>query len=305
MELAMGETAGAESYGGTARASVVSRTLRKTERRLRTPPIASFSYVMPRTTASLLALVLLTIGLAGCFQDEIVIKVRPDGSGTIEQAFVLTQAAVEQMRQMQAGFDPDTPFSVLDEDELREKAAEFGEGVRFVSAEPLETAGGEGYRAVFAFDDVTALNVQPGNNDGPSLGGEGTQEGVRFAFEPGSPARLRILVPQEGDTASETPPAPADSAQVAGAVEMMRAILDGLHVRLIVEPQGTIAETDAAFHDDGQIVLTDVSGDALLADREVLEHLAVNPNSGQARSLIAELPGVQVETQEAVTVTFE
>lgn len=280
-------------------------------------PIILFLFVlcpapMRRLAAPLFALLLVTISLAGCFQDEIVVKINPDGSGTIEQTFLLTRAAVKQMRSMQAQFDPDAPFSVLDKEELREKAAEFGEGVRFVSAVPLETEDGEGYRAVYAFDDVTALDIQPETSEGPTPSfGEDDDEkpGVRFAFEPGSPARLTILVPQEDEAASDAPASaddePADSAQLANAMDMMGAVLNGLHVRLVVEPQGTITETGAAFHEDGQIVLIDVEGEALLSNVPVLQQLARTEDPSAARRFIAETPGMQVELQERVTVTFE
>ena len=268
---------------------------------------------MRRLAAPLLVLLLVTVSLAGCFQDEIVVKINPDGSGTIEQTFLLTRAAVKQMRSMQAQFDPDAPFSVLDKEELREKAAEFGEGVRFVSAVPLETEDGEGYRAVYAFDDVTALDIQPETSEGPtpSFGEDEDDDepGVRFAFEPGSPARLTILVPQENEAASDEPASPddssADSAQLANAMGMMGAVLNGLHVRLVVEPQGAITETSAAFHDDGQIVLIDVEGEALLSNVPVLQQLARTEDPSAARRFIAETPGMQVEQQERVTVTFE
>lgn len=266
---------------------------------------------MRRLTTPLFALLLVTVSLAGCFQDEIVVKVNPDGSGTIEQTFLLTRAAVKQMRSMQAQFDPDAPFSVLDKEKLREKAAEFGEGVRFVSAVPLETEDGEGYRAVYAFDDVTALDIQPetGGEPTPSFGEDDEEPGVRFAFEPGSPARLTILVPQEDEAASDDPASaddvPADSAQLANAMDMMGAVLNGLHVRLVVEPQGTITETGAAFHEGGQIVLIDVEGEALLSNVPVLQQLARTEDPSAARRFIAETPGMQVELQERVTVTFE
>lgn len=264
-----------------------------------------------RRLAAPLFVLLVTVSLAGCFQDEIVVKINPDGSGTIEQTFLLTRAAVKQMRSMQAQFDPDAPFSVLDKEELREKATEFGEGVRFVSAVPLETEDGEGYRAVYAFDDVTALDIQPETSEGPtpSFGEDDGEPGVRFAFEPGSPARLTILVPQEDEATSDEPANPddlsADSAQLANAMDMMGAVLNGLHVRLVVEPQGAITETSAAFHDDGQIVLIDVEGEALLSNVPVLQQLARTEDPSAARHFIAETPGIQVEQQERVTVTFE
>lgn len=262
---------------------------------------------MRRFATPLLALALLAVSLVGCFQDEIVVKVNPDGSGTIERTFVLSRTAIEEMRAIQAGFDPDTPFSIFNKEELHEKAAELGEGVRFVSAEPLETEAGDGYRAVYAFDDVTTLDIQPQSGGRPS--GDGAKPGVRFAFAPGTPARLTILVPQQDDTAPTDPvkadTTPADSTERAGMMTLMHEVLRGLHIRLVVEPQGTISETNAAFRADGRVVLVDVAGDALLSDPALVQQLAGTEDPAATRSLIAGANGVQMETQEHVTVSFE
>ena len=100
---------------------------------------------MRRLASRILPLVVLALGLAGCFQNEVVININPDGSGTIVETFLLTPAALEQMRAMQMQFSDDgEEFSLLDKDELTAQAAQFGDGVRFVSVTPLKSDAGEG-----------------------------------------------------------------------------------------------------------------------------------------------------------------
>jgi hypothetical protein len=268
-----------------------------------------------RRLAPLAVALLLAVGLAGCFQNEVVINVNPDGSGTIVETFVLTPLALEQMRSMQAQFSEDgEEFSLIDKDELIEQAAQYGGGVRFVSAEPLKTDAGEGYVATYAFDDVTKLDVkmdQAGGDSAP-MGASDDGPGLRFDFTPGDPASLSIRVPQEeamADAAEESGMADemagADSAQAEMAMEMMRAMLDGMHIRVAVAPQGTIASTDATYREDGRIVLLDVTGDILLGDSDVLQQLSATQDPVAARALIADVPGLKVETQEEVSVSFE
>jgi hypothetical protein len=257
-------------------------------------------------------LVLLAVGLAGCFQNEVVINVNPDGSGTIVETFILTPAALEQMRSMQAQFSDDEAFSLIDKDELTEQAAQYGAGVRFVSVDPLKTDAGEGYRATYAFDDVRTLDVKMDQaSDAAPMGASDDSPGLRFDLTPGDPASLTIRVPQESGTdtgeaeMAETDMAGADSAQAEMAMEMMRGMLDGMQIRMVVAPQGTIASTDATYREDGRIVLLDVTGDILLGDSDALQRLSATQDPAAARALIADVPGLKVETQEAVSVTFE
>ena len=125
-----------------------------------------------KTCAALLLSCLVAIGLSGCLQDEKVVKVNADGSGTLEETFLLGKQAVAQIKQMTEGFgalakglnkgangDASGGFKVLDEDKLREAAGKLGDGVKFVSARPLSTEEGEGYAVIYAFRDINKLKL--------------------------------------------------------------------------------------------------------------------------------------------------
>jgi hypothetical protein len=266
-----------------------------------------------RRAAALACLPLLAaLALAGCFQNEVVIHVNPDGSGTIVETFLLTPAALEQMRAMRSPLGDDgEAFNPIDKDELTAQAAQFGGGVRFVSAEPLKSDAGEGYRATYAFDDVRKLDVQMDRGD-PQMSAAADGPGLRFDFTPGDPASLAVRVPQDDEVADAVEDAErtdamagADSAQRAMAIDMMRGMLDGMRIRIAVAPQGTITSTNATYREGDRIVLLDVSGDVLLDDEGVLQRLAATQDPAAARALLADTPGLTVETQETVTVSFE
>ena len=77
-----------------------------------------------------LALVLAgAVMCSACFQFSTVLTLKADGSGTIDQRLLFTQAAVAQLRQLAAlggggqGFDP------LSEKQARDAAATMGQGV--------------------------------------------------------------------------------------------------------------------------------------------------------------------------------
>src|SRR5580765_7106256 len=104
-----------------------------------------------------LALALLAVlGVTGCLQVDKVVKLKPDGSGTVEETVVMSKEVIAQMRQMTSGLGAlggDKPaasgaapaFNLMDEKKLREAAGKMGVGVTFVSAKPVTTASGEGF----------------------------------------------------------------------------------------------------------------------------------------------------------------
>src|SRR5688572_5136344 len=122
-----------------------------------------------------IALVVVAAALsAGCFQSETVIRVKADGTGTIEQ----TNLANKEMLGMAAGMvnqavaqsggsggvgsvspSLDNIGDLFDEAKIREQASSFGLGVRYVSSAPLAENGLTGVKATFAFDDVRLLNL--------------------------------------------------------------------------------------------------------------------------------------------------
>jgi hypothetical protein len=106
--------------------------------------------------------------LGGCLQVSTVIRVEPDGSGTIQQTLLFNPRNVEGalaslgLEGTQGGTAPragsaSTPISEAD---LREAAKVLGDGVRLISISPMsEPDGFQGLRAKFAFTDVTRLHT--------------------------------------------------------------------------------------------------------------------------------------------------
>ena len=112
-------------------------------------------------TGRLAAALVPAIFLAGCLQSTALIKVNADGSGTLENQTMMTSAALAQIRQLAGLFGgtdakPVDPFS---EQQMRDLAASFGDGVTLISTRPLKTAGAEGREAVYGFRDITKLRV--------------------------------------------------------------------------------------------------------------------------------------------------
>ena len=52
-----------------------------------------------------LCLVIGSVFLFGCFQTETVIRLKPDGSGVIEETFLLSKDLLESFQELVKGFD--------------------------------------------------------------------------------------------------------------------------------------------------------------------------------------------------------
>src|SRR3954447_6374417 len=85
-------------------------------------------------------------GLTGCLQMEQVVKLKADGSGTIEETVVLSKAGLAAMEQMVGALGPATGKKkegasampdLYDEAKIKAAAAKMGDGVTFVSAERI------------------------------------------------------------------------------------------------------------------------------------------------------------------------
>ncbi|MEE9614006.1 MAG: hypothetical protein V3W31_03500 [Thermodesulfobacteriota bacterium] len=163
---------------------------------------------MKKITRSWL-IALAVLSLTGCMEVETLIKVRPDGSGTVEETVLLRKDAAEQMKRMAEqmanmmagkeegggapkekggkGKEEAKEFELFPEEQMKKRAAAMGEGVTYLSGEKVSTETGEGYRAIYAFTDIEKLliNQNPSDKmpsgptvpDAPPGGGEGSSAG--------------------------------------------------------------------------------------------------------------------------------
>ena len=264
------------------------------------------------------ALLVAAVALSGCFQFRTLLRLAPDGTGTIEESVLLSDLIRSMM-------PADSTQALYDEAAVRARADSFGTGVRFVRVDTVSEGGFSGYRAVYAFDDVNAVRLLPG--DGEAIGlSEGNDEGdgptsaipaLAFDYAPGR--SLRVTIPRE-ETAEDA--APLDSAAVAAAAEevrqqvqeaaLARGFLEDARLAVAVALPAPVAETDARYVEDGVLTLVDLNFGAfldLMEDDPVLaarlQMAETEEDREAALRALNEYEGLRFEPQEEVTVTFE
>jgi hypothetical protein len=258
--------------------------------------------------------------LSGCLQIDAVVKLQPDGSGTIEQKVMMGGAIVQQMKSMAAAFGGDkganASSGIYDEAKAKARAAEMGPGVTFVSGRAITGAdGSEGFTATYAFTDINQVKLKADPGDfGPQGGGmkmksSSKEPPLTFQFAKGQPASLKIVNPRtRPDPAAkpEATPSPEDAMQEA-MLPMMQQMLKDMRMSVAIEVAGRIVETDAQWKDGARVTLMDLDMNKILADPAKFKAMAKfkDPSSAEAKALIASVPGIKVETADTVTIKFQ
>jgi len=255
--------------------------------------------------------------LSGCLQIEKIVKLKPDGSGTIEETLTMSKETAARLKEMAASFGKPAggkkgaaaDSGLLNEKKLREEADTMGAGVKFVSAKKIDTDKLQGFTAVFSFADINKLKLDqnPGSalsTVGGAKGGPGQSknEPLLFHFTKGSPAELDITMPE-----SKMPPKPQSDDAQAMAMQAMQQIFKDMKITIAFEFQGSITETNAEYREGSRVTLMEMDFNKLLANPEKFKDLAKgNPQSLQeSKGLLKGLPGVKIETAPEITVKFE
>jgi hypothetical protein len=255
----------------------------------------------------LLLVLVLTLSLTGCLNSGTLINVKPDGSGTIEQTILMNTAALKGVMAglgAQGQMKPAGPFTDAD---FKKIAESLGKGVRFVSSTPLSQSGFEGAKALFAFDDISAVRVQQDPSAATPLGAQRSgRSPVTFAFaRQGSSSVLTVTFDDKAaapSTPSASPPPPKMDPAI---MQTMKQILQGFRVGIDLEVEGTIVKTNADYVSGSRITLLEVDLAGVLEDEAKLQALQgkMGGSFSELRSLLKDVKGIKIN-HPVVTVEY-
>lgn len=257
-----------------------------------------------------------------------LVRLRADGSGEIVQTIQVSPAFIVEMKAsggtVKGEGDGEWREGLEQATELaRRDPGAFGEGVTFVSAEPLGTDGAPGVRLTLAFTDITRVDLgrlrELGAPASPTSGNDGEQD-LRFRLDRRRGGRAVLTATFLDDPATADPGAAAPVPKVGpkvgatgkgfeelekGLFDMLRSLLTGLRVAFAVEVPELLA-TSSPWVEGNTITLLDLSLDALLADEAKLAALAASGDTSFAtmRELLADVPGVKLPPGSEVTIEF-
>jgi hypothetical protein len=277
---------------------------------------------MARAGHKVLGILLLGIApliLAGCMEIETVVRVNPDGSGTITERLVMSNEIIEMM----AGMAPEgQPVELFNEQELRDAAPGYGEGVTYASAENVETEFGKGYEASYAFTDINKIRV--GQDPGEKMPGAGGMEEeaedgdfTTFTMQPGDPAQLVIHWPVDQnkpetvqtteEVAVEENTAEQSAEEQEAAMEMMQMAFKDMRMSMHVEVAGQVVDSNATHLNGNRVTLVEIAFADFLDSEEAMKTMASNNDQTVAdmKEMMALIPGLKMEIESEVSVLFE
>ncbi len=270
----------------------------------------------------LLVSVLALILFSGCIKVNTKINLNKDGSGTIEEMFLMKSSIVNMMKEFAMTFDSTKTdeFNLFNEDELKSKAVNYGEGVEFKSGKKFSENGFEGYKVVYSFADINKIKINPSPENKIPFGDELEEgeaavmdENLLFNFTKGNPSTLVISFPQpKSDEKPSTQQEDTSETELQDstfkAAELQKAIelFDGMRISVLFNFNGNINSTDATYVDGSEVTLMDIDFSELIKHKEVFEELQKKkPESmDEIKQIIGDIPGIKIETKENLTVKF-
>jgi hypothetical protein len=256
------------------------------------------------TALRLVAIVVVGVCAAGCINSASLIKVKPDGSGTIEQTMLVNLAAIKGlMAGMGAGQGKDSD-GVLNEAEFKRAGERMG--VRPVSLTPIKDGNFQGARAIYAFDDISKVRVDQdpqmaGTPAGKLAGGAAGSNPIRFALaKNGGTSVLTISVNEKvaSEATVRAQDAPSLDKVDPAMMQMIKTMFDGFRIGIDLEVEGKIVKTNADYVSGSRITLLEVDMAGVLADEAKLKTLQSNIKPGaslsELRPYLKDIKGVKV-----------
>jgi hypothetical protein len=264
-----------------------------------------------------LGLLVSSLTLTACLNSTTVVKVKPDGTGTVEQTTLVNTAALKGM--MGGGGQGGPTGPMMNKADLERTAERMGKGVRLLSSEPAKgDAGFEGVKAIFAFDDINQIQI----SQGPSMSGgtsgarssePTTDDPVRFKLtRNGGTSTLSInFIDQPGKGRVETPNAAGggDMPDLTNPMimNMIKTMFQGFKVNVALEVVGSIVKTNAEYVAGPRITMLELDVASLLADEAKFKalqgKLSPDVSLSEVKPYLKDIKGIKIDGP-SITVEF-
>lgn len=262
--------------------------------------------------------------LTGCLSSYTLVKVKADGTGTVEQTTLISPQMVGMLGGMAAGMageggakaKPPTVADLFKQEELEAAATTMGEGVRFVSSTPASADGREGVKAIYAFDDVTKLTVNASKAPGSTRGAQTSQPPIVFGLAPGAGDTkvLSVTLPdgKKGDEVpapprTSKPGAPAMKDMPPEALAMIKSMFQGAKVGIDVEVDGKVVKTNAPSLNGSRVTVMEVDLGQLMDDPaklQQMQELGPGASFDQVQKTLGGTKGVTLPAERTTTIQF-
>ena len=261
----------------------------------------------------LCAALVAAVSLTACLNSTTLVKLKPDGSGTVEQTTLMNMAALKGMMPGGAGQMNQGPM--MNKADLERTAQRMGKGVRLLSTEQIKGANGfEGTKAIFAFDDINQIQISQdpnisGSSDGMRAPPGQSESPVKFNLTRNasgtSTLTININDRPVGNTSTEKPTEkpdmPSDMPDLTNPMimNMIKTMFEGFKINIDLEVVGSIVKTNAEYVTGPRITLLEMDMSALLADEAKLRALqgkiAPGASFSEVKPYLKDIKGIKID----------
>lgn len=256
--------------------------------------------------------------LSGCIEIFTTIRVKPDGSGTIEKNLMMSKEAIMMISNFFPKRDSsgDKGFDIFDEAKFRNDASEMGDGVSYLSGKKLTTEDKEGYDIIYSFNDISRLKI--GENPREIVASPSTiqfdsaarDDYISFDLKKNDPSVLTITLPSEEfqEKKKEQLESAVDTFQIDPETERkIKQMMRGMKMSFVVDMLAGIKETNAAYREGSRIVLAEINFGKLVEDPSNYKRFLSMKDKPfiEAKEFLRTLPGIKIELNHKVEVTFK
>jgi hypothetical protein len=249
--------------------------------------------------------VALAVTLTGCINSTTLIKVKPDGSGTVEQTTLVNLAALKGM--LPPGASQTAGPGMVSEAELKRTAEKMGKGVRLVSSTPVNEGGFEGVKAIFAFDDINQVQVNQdaafGGGSNPDRPAAPDDDPVRFKLTRNGAASVLTITIQDkpGAGASKDGAQQTDMPDMTDPMMMgmLKTMFQGFKVVIGLDVMGSIVKTNAEHVSGSHVTLLEMDMAAQLEDEAKFKtlqgQLGPDASLSTVKPYLKDIKGIKVD----------
>lgn len=253
-----------------------------------------------KTLVQLLGAAFALLALSSCLESDTVISVKKDGSGTITETIVIGAQMVAMMQMGGGQEGAEDPFSDYNEENLKKKAATFGEGTEFVSVDRVEKDGKITFTSKYKIADINHFVFSASSVMGGADEEADASEQATFSME-GDVLTISVPDPSGEDLNF------GDEEMGEEEMAMAAPMLAGMRMSAKLELADEIKESNATYQEGNSITLFSMNFDELMKNEggfAAMKKLGAETREEVAKA-VTEVQGVEMETKEKVTITFK
>lgn len=265
-------------------------------------------------------IIFLSVLLAGCLQVDTTINLKKDGSGTINEKVLMSKTFINMMKEFAMAFQDsatseEEEFSLFKDEDIISDAKEYGNDVKYLSHSFISNDEWEGYEAIYSFDDIAKIKIQPDPDSKVAMSEDETEsedggEYYFFKFKEGDVSELIIDRPEIDfnkdsleEESSEEVTEQSDDELGDEALKMM----EGMKINIAVKIDGEISSSNATYVDGSTVTLFQMNLSEMMKDKEAFKEFKNQEpkNIEEMKQFIEKFPGMKIEIQKPVSVKFK